>query len=387
MTLTEFEFGLPTKIYFGTGITENALRSEQRWLKEKVMIVTTGGSLIKYGYLDRLKAYIEQIAGRGNVEVFDEISRNPKLDEVKRAAGLAGKHGIGMIVGFGGGSALDAAKAIAVGADPSNDLETCLLEGKEPSDKTLPIIALPTTAGTGSELSKAAIISSPQHYIKAGIRGKNIIPKVAVVDSAYTWSIPQNVTMQTGFDTIAHAIESYVSRKANLFSEMLSERAVVYAGDSLRMLNEDIDNHEAREKMCYASMIMGMNLLNVGTCLPHRMQYPIGAATDTGHAEGLAALYPSWIRHEYSVNNAKLDRILSLLGLGEAGTADRAEKHFGQFIRELGIDNTLFGLGISKDMLEDMAVHVKGSIDNDAIAGESGIIRKIYDESFGKELI
>lgn len=385
--MTKFEFGLPTKIYFGTGITENALRSEQRWLKEKVMIVTTGGSLIKYGYLDRLKANIEQIAGRGNVKVFDEISKNPKLDEVKRAAEFAGKHGIGVIVGFGGGSALDAAKAVAAGADPFNDLEACLLEGKAPSDQTLPIIALPTTAGTGSELSRAAIISSPQHHVKAGIRGENIIPKVAVVDAAYTWSVSKKVTMQTGFDTIAHAIESYVSRKANLFSEMLSERAALYAGDSLRMLNEDIDNHEAREKMCYASMIMGINLLNVGTCLPHRMQYPIGAVTDTGHAEGLAALYPSWIWHEYSANMEKLDRILSLLGLDGVGTADRAEKRFRQFLSGLGIDNTLLELGISEDMLDDMAVHVSGSIDNDVIAEESGIIRKIYDESLGKEMI
>lgn len=379
--MTEFTFELSTKIYFGTHIVKVALENERKWLTDKVMIVTTGRSLAEYGYLEQLRQVLGNIAGQKNVIVYDEISRNPRLDEVKRAVLIGRQQGIKTVIGFGGGSALDVAKATAVGIATSEDLETYLLEGKEPPRETLPIIAIPTTAGTGSELSKAAIISSPEHFIKAGIRGRYILPKAAIVDAAYTWTVPRQITMETGFDVLAHAVESYVAIKANIFSQTLSEKAIMLVSENLPLLNRDLENHDARERMCYASMIMGLNLANVGTCLPHRMQYAVGAATDTSHAAGLTALYPSWIMHEYEVNDRKLNRILDLLGVSIADTAKQAGESFSSFMKSIGLSYRLSDLGINSEQLSQLEQQVTGNIANDRLAEKDGIIGMIFQES------
>ena len=379
--MTEFTFELSTKIYFGTHIVKAALEKEKKWLADKVMIVTTGRSLIECGYLEQLRQAVGNIAGQKNVLIYDEVSRNPRLDEVKRAAMIGKKQGVKTVIGFGGGSALDAAKAVAVGIASSEDLETYLLEGKEPPRETLPIIAIPTTAGTGSEVSKAAIISSPEHCIKAGIRGECIFSKAAIVDATYTWTVPRQITMETGFDVLAHAVESYVAIKANFFSETLSEKAIMLVGENLPLLNTNLENHDAREKMCYASMIMGLNLADVGTCLPHRMQYAVGAVTDTSHAAGLAALYRSWIMHEYEMNDKKINNALRLLGLINADTAKQAGESFSYFMKNIGLSYRLSDLGINSEQLSQLEQQVIGNIVNDRLAETDGIIGTIFKES------
>lgn len=379
--MTEFTFELSTKIYFGTHIVEAALEKEKKWLTGKVMIVTTGRSLTECGYLEKLRRAVGNIAGQKNVLIYDGVSRNPRLDEVKKAALIGKQQGVKTVIGFGGGSALDAAKATAVGIASNKDLETYLLEGKEPPEETLPIIAIPTTAGTGSELSKGAIISSPKHNIKAGIRGQYMLPKAAIVDASYTWTVPRQITMEIGFDVLAHAVESYVAVKANIFAETLSEKAIVLVGENLPLLNVDLENHDAREKMCYASMIMGLNLANVGTCLPHRMQYAIGAATDTSHAAGLAALYPSWIMHEYEVNDKKIDHILELLAIPCENTAKQARESFSRFLESIGLSYRLSNLGINSEQLSQLEKQVIGNISNDRLAETDGIIGTIFRES------
>lgn len=379
--MTEFTFKLSTKIYFGTNIVETTLEKEKRWLKGKVMIVTTGRSLFEYGYVEQLQQAVGNIAGPKNVLIYDEVSRNPRLDEVKKAVLIGKQQGVKTVIGFGGGSALDAAKAAAIGIASDEELETYLLEGKEPPEETLPIIAIPTTAGTGSELSKAAIISSQVHNIKAGIRGKYILPKVAITDTSYTWTVPLQTTMETGFDVLAHAVESYVAIKANMFSATLSEKAIMLVGENLPLLNADLENHDAREKMCYASMIMGLNLANVGTCLPHRMQYAIGAATDTNHAAGLAALYPSWIMHEYEVNEQKVNCIFRFLGIPSVDTAGQARESFSCFMEKLGLSYRLADLGVDLEQLSRLEQQVTGNIANDRLSETDGIISTIFRES------
>ena len=297
--MQNIKLNIPTKIYFGEGIVENTLESEKAILGNDVLIITTGGSLARLGHIDKLSEKLKGILP-GEVSIYDKISQNPDISEVAEAVAVGKEKKVTSVIGFGGGSAMDAAKATAVGIGSDIPVEKFLYESIEPGPETLPIIAIPTTAGTGSELSKGAIISSREKGIKTGIRGMAVLPKLAIVDPVYTWSVPLNVTMETGFDVFAHAAESFCSANANMFSEMLSETAIKTAGDSLRRLKADLDDHEARGRISYASMIMGLNLLNIGNCLPHRMQYPVGSATGTSHAAGLIALYPSWIGNEES---------------------------------------------------------------------------------------
>ena len=379
--MQNFSLNIKTRIYFGTNITGDALAKEADNISGNIMIVTTGRSLERYGYVKQLSMLLESNSRVEKVNVYDNISNNPKLTEVKDAIRIGKQNRVDMIVGFGGGSAIDAAKAVAVGISTDNNIEKYLFEGMTPGEETLPIIAIPTTAGTGSELSKGAIISSVEDKIKTGIRGENILPEIAIVDAYYTHTVPEKISMETGFDVLAHAVESYVSVKSNIFSEMLSEKAIEIVTECLPEIKADPTNVQAREKICYASMIMGLNLANVGTCLPHRIQYSIGAVTDTSHAAGLIALYPSWLSHEYKVNADKVNRILQLMGLEYVDNENKAMEEFQGFMRSLNLNYNLSGLGITKNELQMLSEKVTGNIRNDKLADEKDIIYTILEES------
>ncbi|MBR1396792.1 MAG: iron-containing alcohol dehydrogenase [Selenomonadaceae bacterium] len=378
-----FQFNIPTKIYFGENITETALNQEQKIIKNSVLIVTTGRSLIKYGHLQRLIDLIKKSSPNIEVYVYDKISNNPELSEVKSAVAFSKDKNIKSIIGFGGGSALDAAKAAAVGlVTGADELERIFLNGTNPPENTLPIIAIPTTAGTGSELSKGAILSDKTRHIKSGLRGETILPKAAIVDPVYTWTVPEHITMETGFDVLAHAVETYMAVKSNAYSEMLCEQAIKIVSAALRQLKNDINDHEARAQMCFASMIMGLNLKNIGTCLPHRMQYPVGALTGTSHAAGLIALYPKWIFHEYKVQPTKISNIMKWLNYNIVSNSEEAEKYIRQFIDELGIKNTLKVIIPQKQQVDELAKRVTGNMANDLLANQPNIVDTIYKESW-----
>ena len=187
--------------------------------------------------------------------------------------------------------------------------------------------------------------------------------------------------METGFDALAHAIESYLSKRANLHSENLSLQAIRLIGENLPKLNQNLDDHEAREKVSYASMLMGMNLYNVGNCLPHRMQYPIGALTGTSHAAGLAALYPVWIGEEYKVVPHKVENIFKNMAGKIPHTPIEAREIMVCFLTKLGIYKTLNDLGISKEKGPLLVDKISGNLSVDPIGTEENICRKIYQES------
>ena len=379
--MPEFTLEIPTKIYFGNSIIEKAVKKQGKWIHDVVMLVTTGRTLKKLGYVDSLVKLLEGMPSIKEVLVFDYISSNPRLSEVKEAVRIGKTKCVNCIVGFGGGSALDAAKAAAVGIGSTQPIESFLLEGKVPGRETLPIIAIPTTAGTGSELSMGAILSSPEHHIKTGIRGEHIYPKPAIVDPVYTWSVPQRITMETGFDVLAHGIESFLAVKSTPFTEMLSEKVIRIVAEQLPVLYKNLDNRAARELMSYASMLMGINLANAGTCLPHRMQYAIGAATDTSHGAGLAALYPAWIMHEYEVNPVKVSHVLSALSNKRVSSKHEAYICMKDFLERIDLRYTLSGLGIRRDTLSALAEVVTGNITNDSLSNYKGCIPAIFAES------
>lgn len=371
-----------TKIYFGKGNLVQSVENEIPVFGKRILIVMTGKRLQKSGYLDMLCGPLNKPAGKENIFFYDRISHDPDIEEIKEAAEFAKNEEIESVVGFGGGSAVDAAKAVAACAGSSRNIEEFFIEGTEPDPQsTLPIIAIPTTAGTGAELSGGAIISYRKHLLKDGIRGAAIQPRLAIVDSELTYSMPLKPTAETGFDALAHAFESFVARKSNPYSEMLSENAVKIIGENLRRLVTDLDDHEARDRMSYASMIMGFNVRDVGNCLPHRMQYPVGALTGTSHGLGLAALYPAWLCHEFEVNKIRVNRLFELLGLETASSPEDARKIMADYINVLGLGNTLCGLGTSGISAKELADMVRGDLRNDKLGDIAGIMETIYRES------
>lgn len=379
--MKDFEFALSTKIYFGTSIIEETIQKERKHFAGRVLIVTSGKSLIKYGYLPKLISMIENLPDTEKVIVYDKITQNPKLAEVQEAIALGKKEHVQTVIGFGGGSSIDAAKATAIGIVSDKDIETYLLHGIKPQRDVLPVIAVPTTAGTGSELSKGAIISSPVHHIKAGIRSEKLLPSIAIVDAAYTWTVPERITIETGFDVLAHAIESYMAVNANALSEMLSEKAIHIVCKNLPLLINDPKNHMAREQMSFASMIMGINLANVGTCLPHRMQYSIGACTEISHAAGIIALYPAWIQHEFEVNPKRVNQILQWLKYPPVSEAIQVKQILKKILIDWKVPYSLSKYGITQSMISKLADQVTGNLANDRLSNRENIINIIFKES------
>lgn len=377
-----YQLNIPTEVYFGRNILKEVISKQQELIKGTVFVVTTGRSLIRLGYLETLKELLQGLPHVERVLVFDEISANPRLTEVKAGVILGKKERANIVIGFGGGSALDAAKAIAVGIGHDDSIEEFFYNRKEPTKKTLPVVAIPTTAGTGSELSKAAILTDEERKVKGGVRGAALYPKLAIVDSWFTETVPVRTTMETGFDVLAHAVESYISKAATPYTEMQSEYAIRIVGQYLPKLMIDLQDVEAREKMSFASMIMGINLGNASTCLPHRMQYPIGAYTDTSHGQGLAALFPAWMGYEYEYSCDKMKRVMELLtGMNCQNSGDMVEI-MSKFIDDLGLPVSLHEIGIAESLITRMTSEVTGSIQNDPAAQDEDIIEKIYRTAF-----
>ncbi len=376
-----YQLHMPTKVYFGRKIWKEALKKEASLLRGIILLVTTGRSLSYLGYIKELEEEIQCYSEVKKVIKFDSISANPRLTEVQKGIELGKAEKAEIVIGFGGGSALDAAKAIAAGIAEKEDIREFFDTGREP-ERALPVIAIPTTAGTGSELSKAAILTDTVQKRKSGVRGRVMYPTVAVVDSSFTESVPPHITLETGFDVLAHAMESYVSRAASLYTQMLSEQAIRIVGKWLPYLGEHPKDKEARERMSFASMIMGINLGNASTCLPHRMQYPLGAHTDTSHGAGLAALFPAWIGCEYAYEPEKIEYMLMLLTGKEIIGNKACVKAIKEWERCLGLPISLQELGVEKNSLLVFADEVTGRIENDPASERKDAIWNLYQEAW-----
>lgn len=370
--MKSYTLTMTTRTYFGKKCVQEAVKKEKQIIGDKTLLITTGTVLKQLGFVDELIGWLE-----AEVFLYDKVTANPDVAEIREAVKIGKEHGVDSVIGFGGGSAMDAAKAAAVGIVSDIDVEDYLIKGLTPPEDTLPIISIPTTSGTGAELSKGAIISSREKKIKSGIRGEKVAPAVAIVDPAYTFSLPLDITMETGFDVFTHAAESYCAVKADPFSEMLSERAIRIVGGALPRLSKELDDTDAREMMSFASHIMGYNVKNIGNCLPHRLQYPIGAATETSHGAGLIALYPAWMKYEQGVSEARVHRVLDWLGCEKAEDAgDRIKK----WLDGLKILRTITDLGNTLSA-EELAELVTGNLKNDKLADTEGIVARLYQES------
>lgn len=373
---------IPTAVYFGREIWQDSLKEIEKMLDGNIMIVTTGRSLARLGYIADLKKKFEEYPKVKQVVIYDKVSANPRLSEAKEGIETAKECKIDVVVGFGGGSAIDLAKAVAVGAKTEEPIEKYFYDGREPGEGTLPVIAIPTTAGTGSELSKAAILTDDIKKMKAGIRGMRLYPKAAIVDSVFTESVPFHITMETGFDVIAHAMESSLSKAASPYTKMQSEYALAIAGQMLPRLVSNLGDTEARKQMSYASMIMGINLGNASTALPHRLQYPLGAFTDTSHGLGLAALYPAWIAYEYKYSPKEVEHLMGILMGKQIQGKNECIRAVSQFITSLDLPMSLKAIGIKRTELQHMTDAVSGNLANDPASQEPDIIQKIYEAAW-----
>lgn len=351
--ITSFEFILPTKIRYGTGVVKELGTELQRMQAKKVMVITDKG-LVKAGMVDKIVPFIQ---GQAIPYIlYDEIEANPKDYNVERAAETARKEAVDAIVAFGGGSPIDAAKAVAVLARQGGRARDYQGKGKIQAD-CIPMVTIPTTAGTGSEVTFSSVITDSAEKFKFTIKSPAIAAKVALVDPELTLTVPPLITAATGIDALTHAIEGYTANCTEPIAEAVGLYAVEYIAGSIVEAVKNGGNLAARDKMMMGSLLAGLSFSHADVASVHCMAEALGSMYDAPHGMCNAILLPYVMEYNLPAAEAKYARIARAMGIEEKEDCKAALKGI-QYIKKLSKEIGLPGiqsLAIKKEDFERLA--------------------------------
>ncbi|MEV7616341.1 iron-containing alcohol dehydrogenase [Streptomyces sp. NPDC089799] len=387
----ELDPAVPTRVEFGRGGLDR-IGAAARGHGTHALVVTGRTAARTHGYLSRALASLRAAGLR--TTVYDRVSANPRSDEVDEGAVLARRSGCDLVVGLGGGSALDAAKCIAVTActgGPTGELVGVTLGRDTP---VLPLLAVPTTAGSGSEVTKGATITDTVRGFRSGVRGEVLFPRVAVVDPDLVATLPRGVLAETAFDAFAHAVEGSVARQATAASRDRAREAVVLIADALPPLLRGEDSPAAREALARAAVLGGVNVATAGTCLPHRLQQAMGSlpGLDVSHGRGLALLYPGWLRHtEERLTGgrhaggplAAAPAAEEFAVLAELLGSDTVHEAAERLIASAGLGSRLRDRGVDAQDIDTLVRGVSGNLANDPVPdADADYLHTLYAEAW-----
>jgi alcohol dehydrogenase class IV len=282
-----FEFTTSDRIIFGRG-TISKIGAHAAKMGSRAFVVT--------GVMEACATYLlPRLSDNGIESKIFTIDEEPNISIIQQGVNLSRESECDMIVGFGGGSAIDAGKAIAALMTNEGDLLDYLEvigHGHPIGKSPLPYIAIPTTAGTGAEVTRNAVIGSPDHKVKVSLRSMMMYPKLAVIDPELTYSLPPKVTASTGMDALTQVLEPYVSSEANPLTDAICKQGMCYASHSLIRAYQDGQDQEAREMMSLVSLFGGLSLANAKLGAVHGFAGPIGGMYDAPHGAICASLLP-----------------------------------------------------------------------------------------------
>jgi alcohol dehydrogenase class IV len=294
-------------------------------------------------------------------EHFDGVLPNPTVDLISSGAKLAKKFNADVILGIGGGSSLDAAKAIAVEATHEGTCWDYLFFKQKPSSKTLPVVAVGTTSGSGSQATQAAVITDTVSRNKSALANAYLIPRIAIVDPQLTLSVPPMVTATTGFDVFCHAFESILNPRSNLATELFAWEAIRRVLSDLPMAVQEGANLGARTSMAWADTLAGMSICRAGVTLPHGIAMAVGGMfPNTSHGLALASVYRECLEFtwESAVSTfARLAQILEprLEDVNAAEAAAACPRLVDEFMSGIGLTFSLKDFGISQEEIPALA--------------------------------
>ena len=284
-----FTFNIPTNFVFGPGSVQK-LHKQRLPGKKALIVISSGKSTRANGYLDTVQDQLTQ-AGV-DFAVFDKMAANPVIDNVMDGAACARENGCDFVIGLGGGSSIDGAKAIAMMAPNEGNYWDYIYGGtgggQKLKNKPLPIVAIPTTAGTGTELDAWTIITNEATNEKMSGGNRNTFPVLAIVDPDLMSTVPPKFTAYQGFDALFHSTESYINKTKNLMRDMLALRAIEAVGRNLARACEDGKDMAAREQVAFGSSLSGMVMSVDNLCSEHSMEHPLSAYhPEIPHGAGL----------------------------------------------------------------------------------------------------
>lgn len=261
-------FYCPTKIFFGIGVVSTH-RDQLTQLGKKAIIVTGGNSSKINGSLEDMMSALNSVGI--DYRVFDQVEQNPSVKTVFDAAEIARDFKADFVIGIGGGSPLDAAKAVAVMA--VNNITEQQLMAHQWTNSPLPIVVVPTTAGTGTEVTRAAVLTVDWAETKLTIFDDALYPTIAFLDASYTDKLPWRVTINTAVDALSHGIEAFLSKKSTVFSDLIAMESISLLAQLLRSIKKDHISLPEREELLYASLLAGLAISQTSTGVIHALGY------------------------------------------------------------------------------------------------------------------
>ena len=344
--------------YFGPGARE-VLPKEIARLGFKKAFVATDKDLIKFGVADKV---LKVLADAGiPYEVFSDIKPNPTTANVKAGVAAFAASGADFIIALGGGSSMDTAKAVGIITNNPEFADVVSLEGvADTKKKSVPIIALPTTAGTAAEVTINYVITDEANEKKMVCVDPNDIPVMAIVDAELMYTLPKSLTAATGMDALTHAIEGLITKGAWEMSDMFELKAIEMIARYLETAVNEPQNAEARNGMAVAQYIAGMAFSNVGLGVVHGMAHPMGAIFDIPHGVANALLLPTIMEFNMPAAVDKYVQIAKAMDVYSAGMSkEEAAQAAVDAVRALairvGIPQHLTELGINEGDLDRLA--------------------------------
>lgn len=382
------EFRMPKSVLYGRNSLEK-LGEQSKKLGKRAFIVTDT-IMEKLGYVEKC---IQQLNKKSiTVSTYNKVDAEPTNIHVLEALSLCKEEKCDFIIGIGGGSCIDAAKAVAVLYTNGGEVEDYVQKDIEIENNPLPLIAIPTTSGTGSEVTSVAVITNKKTDVKMMMKHPSFIPKVAIIDPVLTSSLPTQITAATGIDALCHAIEAYISKVSQPLTDVLALSVIESIMKYLRIAYEDGRNMEAREAMMIASLQAGIAFSNASVTLVHGMSRPVGALFHVPHGISNAILLPTVLEFTKTSAMKRLAKIGRSLNKDLYSNSDEevADYTLGEIkklcfdlripnLKEYGIDEIEFENAISKmasDAIES------GSPANNPRVPSYDEIKELYRECF-----
>ncbi len=373
---TTWKFNSAGQIVFGSGAADQLGDIAQRLGLERVLVVTDA-HLVDAGICGKIES---PLAEQATIDVFTGGEPEPSLAAAEACVAHARAFAPDGLIGLGGGSNMDLAKIAAAALAHSGSPRDYLGENKVPGPVT-PLICVPTTSGTGSEVSAAGVFTDQENNIKVGAMSNYLRPTVALVDPQLTLSCPRKVTADSGIDAMTHAIEAYTAVDYKDFplppgetscyqgrfplADVLAEKAIATIGANLERAVEHPDDLAAREAMSLGALLAGLAFSNAGVALVHALEYPVGGATHCSHGAGNGLLLPHVMRYNLPKRRKQFARIAALLGektdgLSEDDAAERAIAAIERLNTAIGIPARLSDLGVREEQIPELAEKALG---------------------------
>ncbi len=386
MVAHRFTVTQPTQIRFGVGAIDDLASAVQELGGSNVLLVVDPG-LKNVGLLGKITAPLDK-AGI-TYKVFDHVDPEPGLKLADEGTKIAAKAGCDCVIGAGGGSAMDVAKAISILLTNGGKAEDYLGLGKI-KKPGVPKIMVPTTAGTGAEVTFTAVFINEKTKSKGGMNGDPLYPDVALLDPALTVTLPPHVTAAPGIDAFTHALEAFVSTQSHLISDMYAVEAMYLISDNLAMAYANGANIQARSAMLMGSLLAGKALATAGVGLVHAMAYPLGGMFNIPHGLANAVLLPYVVDYNIIGNPEKFARIAEIMGHDVSGmslrdAAQLAVEAVYELNQDVGIPTNLEEIGIvSKQIpkMAEIALTVTRPVENNPRKPTLEDVIRVYETAF-----